>query len=109
VPTDRCHTFADGMAVRVAIPLAVATLLPLVDEYVRASERAIATAVGDFARAGLRVEGSAGAPLAALDQIAADGPIVLIVSGSNIDEELHRRAVEHPESFPAAQEGERND
>jgi hypothetical protein len=29
-----------------------------------------------------------------------DGPIVLIVTGRNIDDELHRRAVEEPESFP---------
>jgi threonine dehydratase len=99
VPCEGSDTFADGMAVRVAIPLAVETLLPLVDEYLRVSEHAIAVAVGELARAGLRVEGSAGAPLAALDQVEADGPIVLIVTGSNIDEELHRRAVEQPESF----------
>ena len=101
VPCDRCATFADGLAVRVAIPLAVETLLPLVDEYLRVPERAIAAAVGDYARAGLRVEGSAGAPLAALDQVDVDGPVVLIVTGSNIDEELHRRAVEQPETFAA--------
>lgn len=99
VPCDRSDTFADGMAVRVAIPLAVDTLLPLVDEYLRVSERAIAEAVGDYARAGLRVEGSAGAPLAALRQLDADGPVVLIVTGANIDDDLHRRAVERPESF----------
>jgi threonine dehydratase len=87
--------------VRVAIPLAVETLLPLVDQYLRVPERAIAAAVGDYARAGLRVEGSAGAPLAALDQVDVDGPVVLIVTGSNIDEELHRRAVEQPETFAA--------
>src|SRR4051812_27769376 len=99
VPTDRCATFADGMAVRVAIPLAVETLLPLVDEYVRVSERAIAQAVGDYAGTGLRVEGSAAAPLAALDHLGPDGPVVLIVTGSNIDDDLHRRAVEDPNSF----------
>ena len=100
VPCDQSDTFADGMAVRVAIPLAVETLLPLVDSYVRVSERAIAEALGSYARAGLRVEGSAGAPLAALAQLDVDGPVVLIVSGSNIDDALHRRAVEQPESFP---------
>ena len=99
VPCERSDTFADGMAVRVAIALAVETLLPLVDEYVRVSERAIATAVGNYARAGLRVEGAAAAALAALDQVDPDGPVVLIITGSNIDDELHRRAVEAPESF----------
>jgi threonine dehydratase len=100
VNTDRCHTFADGLAVRIAIPQAVETLSHLVHEYVQVSENAIATAVGDYARAGLRVEGAAAAALAAVDQLQdPDGPIVLIVTGSNIDDELHRRAVEHPESF----------
>jgi hypothetical protein len=38
--------------------------------------------------------------LAALEQIdGIDGPIVLIVTGSNIDDDLHQRAVEAPESF----------
>ena len=101
VPCERCDTFADGLAVRVAVPIAVETLSGLVDRYLRVSERAIAGAVGDYARAGLRVEGSAGAPLAALDQVDADGQIVLIVTGANIDDELHRRAVEQPETFAA--------
>jgi threonine dehydratase len=101
VPCERCDTFADGLAVRVAIPIAVDTLQGLVDRYLRVSERAIAAAVGEYARAGLRVEGSAGAPLAALDQVDADGPVVLIVTGANIDDELHRRAVERPETFAA--------
>jgi len=39
--------------------------------------------------------------LAALPQLAdVEGPIVLIVTGRNIDENLWRRAIEHPESFP---------
>jgi threonine synthase len=64
------------------------------------SERAIARAVGAFHSAGIRVEGSTAAALAALDEVSApDGPIVLIVTGHNIDDELHRRAVEQPDSF----------
>jgi threonine dehydratase len=69
--------------------------------FVEVSERAMARGVGAFAAAGIRVEGSAAAALAALDVVEPpDGPIVLIVTGSNIDDELHRRAVEAPESFP---------
>jgi threonine synthase len=65
------------------------------------SERAIAHAVGDFAASGIRVEGAAAAALAAFRELAPDGePTVLIVTGRNIDDELHRRAVEEPESFP---------
>jgi threonine dehydratase len=101
VECDRSSTFADGMAVRVAVPLAVAELVRLGTPFVGVSERAIARAVGAFAAAGLRVEGSAAAALAALDQLdVPDGPVVLVVTGRNIDDALHRRAVEQPESFP---------
>ena len=101
VHSDRSATFADGMAVRVAVPLAVEEMVGLGIAMVEVSERALAEGVGAFARAGLRVEGSAVAGFAALDQLEerAD-PVVLIVTGHNIDDELHRRAVEHPESFP---------
>ena len=65
------------------------------------SEREIARAVGDYAAAGIRAEGAAAAALAAITQLAPDGePTVLIVTGRNIDDELHRRAVEDPDSFP---------
>jgi threonine dehydratase len=101
VECDRMATFADGMAVRVAVPFAVEELVRLGTPLVEVSERAIARAVGTFAAAGIRVEGSAAAPLAALDRLELpDGPIVLIVTGRNIDDDLHRRAVEDPGSFP---------
>jgi threonine dehydratase len=101
VECDRMATFADGMAVRVAVPFAVEELVRLGTPLVEVSERAIARAVGTFAAAGIRVEGSAAAPLAALDRLELpDGPIVLIVTGRNIDDDLHRRAVEDPRSFP---------
>jgi threonine dehydratase len=93
-------TFADGMAVRVAVPLAVEELVKLRTPFVQVPESAIARAVGAFAAADIRVEGSAGAALAALEAIERpDGPVVLIVTGHNIDDELYRRAVEDPNSF----------
>ena len=101
VECDLCATFADGMAVRVAVPLAVAELVELGTPFVQVAESAIARAVGDFASAGLRVEGSTAAGLAALGEIEPpDAAIVLIVTGHNIDDDLHRRAVEQPDSFP---------
>jgi threonine dehydratase len=101
VPCERMATFADGMAVRVAIPLAVEEIVRLGVPFVQVSERALARAIGSFAAAGLRVEGSAAAALAALEQLEpVDGPTVLVVTGSNIDDELYRRAVEEPETFP---------
>lgn len=101
VESERAATFADGMAVRVAVPLAVEEIVRLRVPFVQVSERALARAIGSFAAAGVRVEGSAAAALAALDQLGpVDGPTVLVITGSNIDDELYRRAVEQPESFP---------
>ena len=101
VESDRSATFADGMAVRVAVPIAVEEIVRLGVPFVQVSERALARAIGRFAAAGLRVEGSAAAALAALEQLEpVAGPTVLVVTGSNIDDELYRRAVEQPETFP---------
>lgn len=101
VESDRSATFADGMAVRVAIPFAVSVLGEVASRMLLVSERAIARAVGAFDRAGIRVEGSAAAALASLGQIEElDGPVVLVVTGRNIDDQLHRRAVDDPDSFP---------
>jgi threonine dehydratase len=101
VESDRSSTFADGMAVRVAIPLAVEEMSRACMPMTMVSERGIARAVGAFAEAGIRVEGSGAAALAAFRELEPeDEPTVLIVTGRNIDDELHRRAVEEPESFP---------
>lgn len=101
VDCGRMETFADGLAVRVAIPGAVALLNDTVDRLLLVSEREISQAVGAYARAGIRVEGAAAAALAALPQLGeTTGPVVAVVTGRNIDEELYRRAVERPETFP---------
>ena len=101
VPSERCATFADGLAVRVAIPLAVDVLGEVASRMLRVSERELADALSTYARAGIRVEGAAAAALAALSQLAdVTGTVVLVVTGRNIDERLFRRASEHPDSFP---------
>lgn len=100
VESTRSETFADGLAVRVAIPLAVEQLATAASRFVLVSERAIARAVGAYAGVGLRVEGSGAATLAALDQLEADGPVVLLVTGRNIDDALLARACDAPGSFP---------
>jgi threonine dehydratase len=101
VESERSATFADGLAVRVAIPLAVDVLGEVASRMLVVSEREIAHAVGTLAEAGMRVEGAAGAALAALPQLeGVDGPVVLVVTGRNIDDELHARACERPRSFP---------
>ena len=101
VPSERSETFADGLAVRVAIPLAVEVLGEVATRMVTVSERRIAEAVGEYASAGVRAEGAAAAALAAVPDLDDLGdPLVLVVTGRNIDDELFRRACEHPDSFP---------
>jgi threonine dehydratase len=101
VDSESSATFADGLAVRVAIPLAVEQLNPLVQRFELVSERELALGVGAFAEVGIRVEASAAAPLAVALRESLPRPVVLIVTGRNIDEELWRRAVETPSSFAA--------
>jgi threonine dehydratase len=100
VPGERSDTFADGLAVRVAIPFAVRALDEVATHMLRVSERELAHAVGAFSDAGIRVEGAAAAGFAALPQLPAlRGPIVLVVTGRNIDDELLERARTRPEMF----------
>ena len=102
VESDTCESFADGLAVRVAIPFALDVLGEIATGIVRVSEREIATAVGAYAEAGIRVEGAAGAALAGLRRLDGEGwrVVVIVVTGRNIDDDVFTRAVERPDSFP---------
>jgi threonine dehydratase len=93
VDSERSATFADGLAVRVAIPLAVAELNPLVQRFELVTEEELAAAVAAYAAAGLRVEGAAAAPLALARRESLPRPAVLIVTGRNIDDALYHRAL----------------
>jgi threonine dehydratase len=94
VHSDLCDTIADGLAVRVAIPQAVEWLLEAADGMLEVSEAEIAAAVVVLDDAGIRAEAAAAAAFAALPYVEADGPIVLVVTGGNIDDQLlaHCRA-----------------
>jgi threonine dehydratase len=96
------QTIADGLAVRVAIPLAVERLRTTVDRMVRVSERAIAAALVVCHDAGIPVEPSAAAALAAavLERDLADGPVVLVMTGRNVDDALVERARQDLGGFP---------
>jgi threonine dehydratase len=88
-------TIADGLAVRVAIPLAVERLRAAVDLMLRVSERSIAEALVACHDAGVAVEPSAAAALAAVrakPDLAQEGPVVLVMTGRNIDPDLVDRA-----------------
>jgi threonine dehydratase len=91
VDSDRCSTFADGLAVRVAIPLAVEELNPLVQRFELVSEAELEHAVRAYAEAGIRVEGAAAAPLAVALRESLPRPLVLIVTGRNVDDALYDR------------------
>ena len=103
VDCDLCDSIADGLAVRVAIPLAVKWLLEDADEMVEVSEATIAKAVATLDAAGIRAEAAAAAALAALPQVDVnEGPVVLVVTGCNIDDEL----LEHCRSVAERPQGE---
>jgi threonine dehydratase len=91
VESSSSDTIADGLAVRVAIPLAVEELQAAADEMVLVTERELMRAVAAYDNAGIRAEAAAAAALAALPSLTAAGPIVLIVTGRNIDDDLLAR------------------
>jgi threonine dehydratase len=101
VESSSSATIADGLAVRVAEPLAVDVLGEVASRMLLVSEREIARAIAAYAGAGIRAEGAAAAALAAVPQLDdVDDPLVLIVTGRNIDDDVLKRACEAPDSFP---------
>jgi len=96
-------TIADGLAVRAAIPLAVHRLRTAVNLMLRVSERTIAAALVACHDAGVTIEPSAAAAVAAVrdrPDMAGDGPFVLIMTGRNLDETVLDRARRDLDSFP---------
>ncbi len=96
-------TIADGMAVRVAIPLAVERLASAVDRMVQVSERDIAAALVACHDADVPVEPSAAATLAALrstTDLGPEGPVVLVLTGRNVDTAVVERVRHDLDSFP---------
>jgi threonine dehydratase len=94
-------TIADGLDGRVAIPFAVERLRATLDLMLRVSERSIADALVVCHNAGVAVEPSAAAAVAAARKVPDDGPIVLVMTGRNYAEAVLERARRDPDSFPA--------
>ena len=95
-------TIADGLAVRVAIPLAVERLTTAVDLMLRVSERSIAEALVACHDAGVAVEPSAASALAAVREnpdLAGEGPIVLVMTGRNVNPAVLAQARRDLDSF----------
>ena len=104
VEVETRATIADGLAVRVAIPLAVEKLHTAVDVMLRVSERSIAEALVACHDAGVAVEPAAATALAAVrgtPDLAGTGAVVLVMTGRNFDPALVERARRDPGSFPS--------
>jgi threonine dehydratase len=69
----------------------VAELNALTQRFELVSEAELEEAVRAYARAGIRVEGAAAAPLALALREDLPRPVVLIVTGRNIDDALYER------------------
>ena len=96
--SSRCHSLADGIAVKQVGALTYPIIEALVDEIVTVEEEAIAMAIVSLMeRAKLVVEGAGAVGLAALLyglKILPQGPTVCLLSGGNLDVQTMARVVE---------------
>jgi len=92
VNTDKCDTFAGGIAVRVAIPEAVDLMLDVVDDVILVSDEELKEAMALFLKAvDVLVEGAGAAALAGalkMKKELKNKSICLIASGNNVDTDL---------------------
>ena len=97
VPTDTADTVADGLAVRVPNPDALAIMRDNVSRVVTVSDNEILAAMGHyFTDTHNLAEGAAAAPLAALLQEKpqnGDGPVGLVFTGGNADRATFARVM----------------
>jgi threonine dehydratase len=85
IDTPSADSYADGIASRIAIPAAVDLMIGRVDDMILVSEDALHGAQDVLTEElGITVEGAAAATWAGLQAIPKpDGPVLLIVTGSN--------------------------
>jgi threonine dehydratase len=108
IPTDTAHTFADGLAVRVPDPMALAVIRGGADRIVEVSEEELVGAIGIyFSDSHTVAEGAGAAPLAALlkERERMQGRRVgVVMSGQNIDRAVMGEVLAGrvPELAPAA-------
>lgn len=97
VATDSADTLADGLAVRVPDPEALAVICRNVERVVTVSDEQILEAMRHyFARTHNVAEGAGAAPLAALlaeREAQAGQRVAVVLSGGNVDRELYLRAL----------------
>jgi threonine dehydratase len=98
VELPRVETMADGIAVRCVSPLTFEHTRRLVDRVVTVDEEQISQAVLILLeRCKWVVEPAGATPLSALlaGAVPGDGPVVLVLSGGNVDPLLLTRLIEH--------------
>lgn len=98
VPLTSVETMADGIALRSACELTLRHVRGLVDSVVSVDEEQISQALLLLLeRCKWVVEPAAAVPLAALraGKVPGDGPVLLLISGGNVDPLLLTRLVEH--------------
>lgn len=96
VPTETCDTIADGLATRTPTVANVTAIRELVDEVRLVSEEQMLAAIRHLLFEEHLVAEPAGAATTALlmqDATSFPGPVVAIVTGSNIAPEILRRAI----------------
>jgi len=96
VAVDDPRSLADGLLTRAIGATPWSLIQPVVRRALRVSEPEIARAVRWlYQHQGLRVEPSGAVTVAALlaGQLAADGPVVAVLSGGNVDADLFERLV----------------
>lgn len=97
VDTEHCDTFASGVAVRIAIPVAVDLVNEVVDDMLLVSEAEMKAAMANYWRStGKLPEGAAAAGLAAAlryrDQFVGK-TICLLATGANVDDGLRKEVI----------------
>jgi threonine dehydratase len=94
VPTETCETCADGLATRTPEPENVAAIRELVDDVCLVSEEEMISAIGRLYRDENVVAEPAGAAATAafLKDTAANGKVVILVTGRNLTDEVRQRA-----------------
>ena len=97
VDTEHCDTFASGVAVRIAIPVAVDLVNEVVDEMLLVSEAEMKAAMANYYRSGGHMpEGAGAAALAAALRYRekfAGKKICLLATGANVDDALRKEII----------------
>jgi len=94
IRTETCDTCADGLATRTPEPGNVEAILELVDDILLVSEEEMIGAIHSlYASEGVIAEPSGAASTAAfLKQPHTSGPVVLLITGANIADDVRARA-----------------